>query len=291
MTVDQLQCVRAVASAGSFTRAAASLLVSQPALSMQIRSLERELGERLFHRGGGAIVPTASGRAVLGHAQAILAEVEKLKAGMKARRGLEEGELNLAAGDAVLRHLLLPSLSRFAKKHPGVRLRVWNKTSSETCALIQEGRVDLGVVTLPAKARGLEIKVWRAFRQVAVSASARSGAPPRAMALTDLCAQNLLLLERGTRGREALEASFFQRGLAPTSVMDLGSVDAQIDLARIGVGVAVVPDFSVRGAAGLACRPIGGLPAAHLALATRKGPVSRLAEAFRAALLEGGATR
>jgi DNA-binding transcriptional LysR family regulator len=286
MTLDQLRCLRAVANEGSFTRAASSILITQPALSMQVKTLERELGEPLFYRRGGAVTLTPSGRQVLLHARAILREAEILKAGVKALRELDAGELSLAVGDAVLRHLLLPALTRFRKRHPRVRLRIWNKTSSEICGMIQAGEADLGVITLPAPSKGLDLRPVLTYRQVAAGSILGASALPKVLDLAALAAMDLILLERGTRSREIIESAFLQRRLVPGGVMEVGSVDVQKDLARIGVGTAILPDFSVRGGGeqGLAWREIQGMPTATLALAARKGPSSRIVEAFRASL-------
>ena len=79
----------------------------------------------------------------------VLAEVERLHGESAALSGLASGSLSIVTGDVIACRLLAPRLGHFACEHPGVRLRVWNRTSSETTALVREGRADLGIVTLP----------------------------------------------------------------------------------------------------------------------------------------------
>jgi len=290
MNIDQLKALRAICRYGTFSRAAHELYITQPALSMQIRALEDHVGEPLFRKSGRRKVLTPAGETVLEHASRIVDELDALNASIEAMKGLEAGEVSVAAGDTVTRYLLLNALQTFTKRFPTIHIRLWNKTSPEIAAMLREGRVDVGVVTLPVTAKDFEVSLLRSYRYVAVAGPENAfWGRRRTVTLTELAKRNLLLLEPGTRTRDTIESSFRARGISCDQVMDLGSVDLQKHLARIGVGVAIVPDFAVaatRDADGVAVAVIRNTAHNRLGLIVRRARMPSASAAFTAHLRE-----
>jgi len=242
MNIDRLRALCAIVDQGGFEKAAQSLHVSQPALSAQIKSLESETGLELFVRSGRRKLLSAAGRQLVSRARAVLAEVERLHGESAALRGLASGSLSIATGDVIACRLLAPRLGRFAREHPGVRLRVWNRTSSETTALVREGRADLGIVTLPVDKSGLVVEHWREYGWVALAKGAARG--PRVRTAEALARSDLLLLEPGTQARAVVDAAFASADRLPARVLELDLVELQIEFALAGLGIAVIPDFA-----------------------------------------------
>jgi DNA-binding transcriptional LysR family regulator len=120
----QLEYLLAVVDAGSFTRAAALLHVTQPALSHQIRALERQVGGRLLERLPRSVRPTPMGRALLPHARAALADAERARTAARRAAGLECGELEVATVYSVALGVLPPALRAWHRAHPDVRVRL-----------------------------------------------------------------------------------------------------------------------------------------------------------------------
>ena len=111
--------------------------------------LERELGAVLFRRQGRGATPTEAGRLLLGHAERILEEMTRARNHLEAARDLRAGELVIGASDTLSCYLLPPLLAGFRERYPGVELRLDNRPSPATALAVAEGRVQVGVVTLP----------------------------------------------------------------------------------------------------------------------------------------------
>lgn len=124
MSLRQLEYLLAVVDAGSFTRAATRLHVTQPALSHQIRALEQHVGGRLLDRLPRSVRPTPMGRALLPHARAALADAERARTAARRAAGLEGGELELATVYSVALGVLPPVLRAWHRAHPDVRVRL-----------------------------------------------------------------------------------------------------------------------------------------------------------------------
>ncbi|HET6500442.1 MAG TPA: LysR family transcriptional regulator [Amycolatopsis sp.] len=151
MELRTLEYFIAVAEEESFTRAAARCRVAQPAISQQIRGLERELGETLFDRDSRSVRLSAAGQVLLPHARAALAAVASANAEFAARAGLLKGELDLGSVDGVEITALPEMLGTFHRHHPGVAVRLVGGTSADLLARVQHGSLDAAVIARPAE--------------------------------------------------------------------------------------------------------------------------------------------
>jgi DNA-binding transcriptional LysR family regulator len=291
MNVDRLRALCAIVDQGGFERAAQSLHLSQPALSAQIKLLESETGLELFVRAGRRKILSAAGRQIVSRARAVLAEIERLHAESAALRGLASGSLSIATGDVIACRLLVPTLARFAREHPGVRLRVWSRTSSETTALVREGGADLGIVTLPMDQSGLFVQHWKEYGWMALAGG--RARPLRVRTAEGLARAALLLLEPGTQARSVIDAAFAAADQVPTRVLELGLVELQIEFARAGLGIAVVPDFATAAARATGRDKVSRwrldwIPRQRLGIVRLSGTPSPAAAAFLALLVNPG---
>lgn len=280
MDLAQFRAFCAVVDQGSFSAAADSLGLTQPALSMQLSRLEDEAGLALFLKSGRRKVLSREGTVVLERARRVLAEVQSLGEELAQLRGLDAGTLSVAAGDTVLRHLLTERLADFARRWPGVHFHAWNRTSLETVALVTDGRADVGVLTLPVAAGGLEVRPWRTFRWVAAALPSLWGGEAGPVSVADLVQRTLVLLEPGTSLHTLWSRACLERGLSPGRYVETGSTDLQLDWAGRGLGIAVVPDYALGDRSDLATRLVAELGVGTLALVYRPGRLPRAAEAF-----------
>ncbi|GAA0329861.1 LysR family transcriptional regulator [Actinoallomurus spadix] len=149
-TLRQFEYLVTVVDTGSFTRAAESLHVTQPALSHQIRALERDLGGPLLERLPRSVRLTPLGRSVLPHARAALADAERLRSAARRTAGLESGELEVATVYSVSLGVLPPVLRGWRERHPGVRVRLREYPhADELQAAMSTGQADLAVGPTP----------------------------------------------------------------------------------------------------------------------------------------------
>jgi DNA-binding transcriptional LysR family regulator len=154
-TLRQLEYFLAVVDEGSFTRAADRLFVTQPGLSQQIATLEKELGGSLFSRLPRAVALTPTGRALLPHARAAVTAAERGNAAARAATGSEGGELRLACLYSVSLGLLPGVLRRWRAENPDVTVRLYEHRHGDALATaIAEGQADVGVGPVPPQWRG-----------------------------------------------------------------------------------------------------------------------------------------
>jgi len=149
MDIAALKAFVAVAETGSFSRAAESVFLTQPAISKRIATLETELGTPLFDRVGRKVQLTEAGRALRSRAHTILMEVEDARRSISNLTGQIGGSLSMAASHHIGLHRLPNALKAFNQRYPQVQLDLKFMDSEGACSAIEHGDLELGVVTLP----------------------------------------------------------------------------------------------------------------------------------------------
>jgi DNA-binding transcriptional LysR family regulator len=146
---DRLKPLRAFCQTvrlGSVSRAAEALFVSQPAVTLQLQALERELGVVLLERSGRRLIPSREGQLLYEMAQPLVESLDRLEADFREKaRGLDAGELNIAANSSTILYLLPKIVENFRARHPDVRLTLHNAISADGTELLREDAVDLAV--------------------------------------------------------------------------------------------------------------------------------------------------
>lgn len=146
------------AKTGSLSRAAERLHITQPAVSHTLKLLEGKLGGALFFRTSRGVNLTVEGQELLRHLDVAFRAIESAEKQLAEMQGLYSGEINIGASDTLCRHYLLSYLERFHRQYPGIRIRVTNRTSPETVKLLKEGRIDFGIISLPAADTAIEVR-------------------------------------------------------------------------------------------------------------------------------------
>ena len=272
-TLRQLRAFTTAVEIGSLTEAARALHLTQPAVSQQLRELERVLGVRLLERANGRLVPTAAGSAILGPAgRAQAASTEVAAVALACRLG-DSGRVLLGTGATACIYLLPPILAAARRRMPGLEIIVETGNTPEILRRVTQGTLDAGLVTLPnALDRGLTRMKLRRDELMALipAAIAFDGA----VTPDQLATQPLILYERGGDTRRIVDAWFRDGGLNPRPIMELGSVEAIKVLVGSGLGASVLPrlalDQDVPGARRLPLRPT---TARELGLVLRKEKV------------------
>jgi aminoethylphosphonate catabolism LysR family transcriptional regulator len=236
----QLRAFHAVASEGSFTRAAAALHVTQPTLSAQVKSLEEAYGALLFDRRGRRVQPTELGRQLLDVTRryfSLETEAEQLLA---ATRGLRGGHLRVAA-DAP-QHVM-SALSAFNRRHPGVRLSLSIGNSDEVLHRLLDHRSDVAVVADVAADPRLFLRPLRRDHLIAFVERGHPWARRGAITVEELARQRVVLREVGSTTRRALERVLAARGVALGEVLEIGSREGVREAVAAGLGVGIVSAF------------------------------------------------
>ncbi|GGM82303.1 LysR family transcriptional regulator [Dactylosporangium sucinum] len=283
MELHQLVYFVAVAEEGGFTRAAQRLRIAQPGVSAQVKRLERELGQTLFDRSGRAVRLTAAGEAVLPYARAALQAVEGARQAAAALAGLARGRV--AVGAVTSHDVDLPGLlADFHARHPGIEVTLVEDGTDRLVAGLRDGRLDAAVIAYGTLPDGLGVHV---VTDEALDAAVPDGhelAGRDRIPLAELRDRPLVCLPRGSGIRAILDAACAAAGFAPRVVFEAGSPGVLADLARRGLGVAIVPSSISRNRPGLHALELTD-PAlrGRLGLAWRaSGPASPAAAAWLA---------
>lgn len=241
MDLRQLRYFVAVAREEHVTRAARALHVSQPALSQQIASLERELDLPLFDRVGRGVVLTAAGRVLREHAERILLEADNARTAMDDLRGTLRGEVSLAAIQTANVTFLVEAMARFRETHPGVVVRVREERAERVVELVREGEVGLGVSYLPPDSgEGLEVEPLHVEELVLVV----PGGHP--LAGSDLPTRRvsefpLVVPPGGYCLRSGIDSALEEGGARQRVVAEIAAIEGICEAVRAGVGVAILP--------------------------------------------------
>jgi LysR family transcriptional regulator, low CO2-responsive transcriptional regulator len=247
VTLRQLEIFLAVARARSFRRAADTLALSQPALSQQIKGLERELDVDVFDRLGRTIALTQAGRLLEEQSQRIVAMVGSLREALSELRGLQRGVLRLGASTTPGIYLLPGLLARFKIRYPKIEVSLHIGNSREVEDRVRATEVDLGLVgghVSNAKATCVEASLQD--RIVLVVPPEHPWASRRAISSEGLREECLLVREEGSATRRVIDTELDRAGIVPGSRLELGHTEAIKQAVLAGLGVAFVSEYAVR---------------------------------------------
>jgi LysR family transcriptional regulator, cyn operon transcriptional activator len=255
MELRHLRYFVTVADAGSVSRAAIQLRVTQPALSRQIRDLETELGLPLFDRVGRRLQLTAAGDNLLLRTRDILRAADSLREHAGALAGATTGTLRLGATAQTLESLISGFLVGFRRQWPGIDVRLIEDGGMRLKTRVQRGELHLALGAVPAgdelRARPL-FPVWVLAVMPAKSALARG----RTLEVAELDEQPVLLLRRDFASRLRFDAACEAARIRPHVLLEAGDPHSLVSLARGGHGIAIVPSTTLFSRAGLRVLPL-----------------------------------
>lgn len=235
-----------VATTLSFSEASKKLYISQSAVSQSIKALEGKLSQTLFIRSTKKVRLTPEGEILLRHIEPAISLIRRGESQL-----LESittgGQIRIAASDTICRYFLVPYIERFHQTFPNLHIKVINATSIRCVDILKNGQADFIVVNYPnAYLNNLwSIKRIKQFRDVFVANQSFSQLKDRKLSLAELSEYPLLMLDKQSTTSEFLHSLFQQHQLELVPEAELSSNDLLIDLARIGLGVAFVPDYCV----------------------------------------------
>jgi DNA-binding transcriptional LysR family regulator len=236
-----LRLFAAVAEHGGFSRAAAALHLSQPAVSKGIREFEAQVGATLLDRGAGGVRPTEVGRRLLVQAHALFAAERAAEEELLAFRGLQRGTLSIGASTTIATYLLPPLLGAFNRAHPAVELRLTSANTRRVAELLLARELDIALVEGPTHEFNLVAHPWRQEEMALIAAPKhRLTKVPADVVLHALRDEIFLIREPGSGTREVVAAALASRGIQPRSLIEIGSTEAIKQMVAAGFGVAIV---------------------------------------------------
>lgn len=239
LNLNYLNTFVTVVRRGSFSAAADDLQLTQPAVSLQIRQLEKSLGTTLIERVGRVAKATVAGEELLGHAADIDAAVRSAIAAVSRHRVEGTGRVRIGTGATACIFLLPPILATVRRRYPNLEITVTTGNTSDIVKAVEENILDVGLVTMPVSGRSLDFTPVMNDEFVLI-APADMTLPARITAAA-LATRPVILYEQGGNTRRITDEWFARSGTKIKPIMSMGSVEAIKAMVSAGLGCAILP--------------------------------------------------
>jgi DNA-binding transcriptional LysR family regulator len=241
--LDHLETFVRVIETGSFSAAAAKLGLTQPAISLQIRQLEKRLGTALVERVGRRARPTSAGSDLLAHADRIDDAVSSAIDSVARHAADAIGHVRLGTDNTVTIFLLPPVLGALRRRYPNLAITVSTGNAADIVKAVEENQIDLAFATLPVSGRALE--VTPVIDDAIVAIAPKDMALPLRLTAANLAKLPLLLSQPGSASRRITDRWFARGNATVSAAMSLGSAEAIKAMAIAGLGCGILPEMAV----------------------------------------------
>ena len=234
-----------VAKTLSFSEASKKLFISQSAVSQSIKSLEKKLNQTLFVRSTKHVKLTTEGELLFKHIEPAVNLIIRGENQIVDANAMNGGQIRIGASDTICRYFLVPYLKEFHEHFPNVHIKVTNATSAQCVDLLENEVVDFIVANFPNPRINSvrNVRKVHEFHDVFIANNNYAHLKNKRLSLEELSSYPLLMLNKISMTSEFLYNLFQQHHLNLVPEIELSSNDLLIDLARIGLGLAFIPDF------------------------------------------------
>jgi len=289
MDLNALKIFLAVAHERSFSRAAAKVHRTQPAVSQAVRRLEVELGEQLFDRSSKTGTLTEAGRMLLNYGQRLVRLAEETESAVRDLRDLRRGRVLIGANEAAV-HTLLPLIVRFRQRFADIAIDVRRVPARQIAVEVQQGSLDFGALTFrPAEDALLEVTVG-SDELVLLAPPAHALAKRKQVTMEEVAQEPIVAHNDPSPARERVLRLFEQRHIPLRMVISLPSLDGIKRAVEMKLGVALLPRrcaITEIASGRLAAVPVTGVSRRRqVMIVCRKAQRSHAAEAFLAVAQE-----
>jgi DNA-binding transcriptional LysR family regulator len=245
-TLDQLRILKAIAAEGSFKRAADSLYVSQPAVSLQVQNLERQLDVPLFDRGGRRAQLTEAGHLLLSYGDRILALCQETCRAIEDLQNLQGGTLIIGASQTTGTYLMPKLIGLFRHQYPDVAVQLHVHSTRRTCWSIVNGQVDLAIIggEVPLELQtSLDIEPYAEDELALVLPVFHPLAQKETVQREDLYRLNFITLDAQSTIRKVIDQILVRSNIDPRLLkieMELNSIEAIKNAVQSGLGAAFI---------------------------------------------------
>ncbi len=243
-TLDQLRILKAIAAEGSFKRAADSLYVSQPAVSLQVQHLERQLDVPLFDRGGRRAQLTEAGQLLLSYGDRILSLCQETCRAIEDLQNLNGGTLIIGASQTTGTYLMPRMIGLFRKKYPDVAVQLHVHSTRRTAWSVANGQIDLAIIggEIPVELQeALEITTYAEDELALVLPTFHPLAQVGLLPIEELYKLQFITLDSQSTIRKVIDQVLLRSGVDPRQLkieMELNSIEAIKNAVQAGLGAA-----------------------------------------------------
>lgn len=249
MDLRQLRYFLTIVEQGSFSKAAATLNVAQPALSLHVRNMEAELGTALLFRGPRGVVTTEAGDILMRNARVIVDQFAVARDEIRGHDAVPAGEVRLGLPGTISQILSVPLIIEARRRYPQIRLRIAEAMSGFVLEWIKDLRVDLAVLYIPVEDRALVSMAVLAETLWLLGPVGPIGdlppLPPGAVSYAQIAKLPLILPSASHGLRELLEREGADRDIALNTVVEVDSYANIKGLVEAGLGYSILPFNSI----------------------------------------------
>lgn len=235
----------AVAKTENISVAAKELYISQPAISKAIAKLEQSMSVSLFTRNSRGVKLTDEGKQLYNYTRIAFDTLREGEDAMKRIHRLGIGHIRIGVSSTLCKYLLLPHLNNFVQENPHIRFTIQCQSTFQTIGLLEDGKLDVGLIGKPDNLRGLEFNKFGEIEDVFISTPSylenlmiREGEKLSNLELIER--GNLMLLDEKNITRVYIENYFTTHGIRTEQVLEVSSMDLLIEFAKTGLGIACV---------------------------------------------------
>lgn len=245
----RLQVFHTVARLLSFTKAAETLHMTQPAVTFQVRQLEEHFNTRLFDRTHNRISLTEAGHAVFASAERIFERYAEMENAVREITGTVSGALTIGASTTIAEYMLPPLLGDFKERYPDIIIHLKVANTERIVSMVENNTIDFGVVEAPVSNKNLVVEVCKQDQLFAIVPPGHPLADQETVDLTQLLQHPFICREEGSGTREVI-IDYLQvqhdRSATFNIAMELGSPEAIKGAVEAGMGVSVVSGTTIR---------------------------------------------
>ena len=257
-TLSSYHIFNAVAETGNLSKAAKALYISQPAISRAVSKLEQALSVKLFIRGSRGVHLTEEGKLLYEHTKSAFDSLRQGEENLRRIHNLGGGTLRIGVSTTLCKHILVPHLQKFIKEYPHIKISIQCHSTHETLELLEQGKIDLGLISEPASLHNLEffpvteiedifVATGDYLKNLKLRESDNTGFLPGTSekkasdsVLSFFKTGNLMLLDEKNISRSHIEEYFNKNQIETGQILEFSNIDTLIDFSRIGLGIGCV---------------------------------------------------
>jgi DNA-binding transcriptional LysR family regulator len=253
----QLRAFCHAARTGSVSAAAEQIFLSQPTVSLQIQALEREFNTMLFERRGPKIKLTPEGELLYEMAQPLVEGMDKLHETFAIHCGrVDQGILNIAAGESTILYILPEPVRRFTTQFPGIELKLHNVTGRDGLAMLRADEADLAIGSMLEIPDDISYQPVVTFFPKLITPTDHPLADKKSVTLEDIAPYGLILPPRHLSTWRIVDLVFRRNNLNYQVTLEAGGWEVIKKYVQLGMGISIVTDVCLTGHDNLACIPL-----------------------------------
>lgn len=246
MHIETLKCFCDLVETGSFSRAATLNLVSQSAVSQQVRMLERRYDQTLIERGNRKrAVPTEAGRIFYEDCRELLEQFRQMENRLREHSATITGTIRVATVYSIGLHELPPYIKQFVRDHPQVKVNVEYSRTDRVYEACLNNTIDFGIVALPLRRPSLAVIPFRQDKLVLVCSPAHTLARRRRVSLNKLNGEEFIAFERDIPTRRTIDRILRQHRVAVNIVMEFDNIETIKRSVEVGNGLSILPESAI----------------------------------------------